>query len=59
MIASIEAGRWNEMQFFLGKCMTEKDLEKLKELRGRNIKENVAKALDQHFADLQSKKGKR
>ena len=59
MIASIEAGKWNEMQFFIGKCTTEKDLEKLKELRGRNIKENVAKALDQHFADLQSKKGKR
>lgn len=46
------------MQFFISKCTTEKDLEKLKELRGRNIKENVAKALDQHFADLHAKKGK-
>jgi DNA-binding protein Fis len=59
VIASIEAGKWNEMQFFIGKCAAEKDLEKLKELRGRNIKENVAKALDQYFADLQSKRGKR
>lgn len=58
VIASIEAGKWNEMQFFIGKCTTEKDLEKLKELRGKNIKENVAKALDQHFEELQSR-GKR
>jgi hypothetical protein len=46
------------MEFFIGKCTSEKDIEKLKELRGTNVKENVAKALDQHFADLQSKKGK-
>jgi hypothetical protein len=59
VIASIEAGKWNEMQVFIGKCTTEKDLEKLKELRGRNIKENVAKALDQHFEELQSRRGKR
>ena len=58
MVACIEAGKWNEMQFFIGKCTTEKDLEKLKELRGRNVKEVVAKALDQHFTDLQNKKGK-
>src|SRR5277367_2114160 len=38
------------MQIFIGKCMMEKDLEKLKELRGRNVKEVVAKALDQHVA---------
>jgi len=55
----MEAGRWNEMQFFIGKCTSEKDLDKLKELRGRNVKENVAQALDQHFADIQAKKGKR
>lgn len=36
----------------------EKDVEKLKELRARNVKEVVAKALDQHFADLQNKKVK-
>jgi hypothetical protein len=55
----MEAGRWNEMQFFIGKCTSEKDLEKLKDLRGRNLKENIASELDQHFADLQAKKGKR
>ena len=54
----MEAAKWNEMQFYISKCVTEGDLEKLKELRGRNIKENVAKALDQHFTDLSSKKGK-
>ena len=59
MVACIEAAKWNEMQFYIQKCTTEKDLEKLKDLRGRNVKENVAKALDQHFADLNSKKGKR
>lgn len=59
MIACMEAGRWNEMQFFIGKCVSERDLEKLKDLRGRNLKENVASALDQHFEDLQAKKGKR
>ena len=59
MVACIEAGKWNEMQFYIQKCTTEKDLEKLKDLRGRNVKENVAKALDLHFADLNSKKGKR
>ena len=58
MVACIEAAKWNEMQFFIGKCTTEKDLEKLKELRGRNVKEVVAKALDQHFTDLQNTKGK-
>jgi len=58
-VASIEAGRWNEMQFYIQKCTTEKDLEKLKDLRGRNVKENVAKAIDQHFAELNSKKGKK
>jgi hypothetical protein len=58
VVACIESGKWNEMQFFISKCTTEKDLEKLKELKGRNIKENVAKALDQHFAELQAKKGK-
>ena len=58
MVVCIEAGKWNEMQIFIGKCMTEKDLEKLKELKGRNVKEVVAKALDQHVADLQNKKGK-
>lgn len=47
------------MQFYIQKCTTEKDLEKLKDLRGRNIKENVAKAIDQHFSDLNSKKGKK
>ena len=47
------------MQFFIGKCTTEKDLERLKELRARNVKENVAKGLDQHFADLNSRKGKK
>jgi hypothetical protein len=47
------------MQFYIQKCTTEKDLEKLKDLRGRNIKENVAKAIDQHFVDLNSKKGKK
>jgi len=54
----MEAGRWNEMQFFIGKCTSEKDFDKLKELRGRNVKENVAQALDQHFADIQAKKGR-
>ena len=58
MVVCIEAGKWNEMQFFIGKCTSEKDLEKLKELRGRSVKEVVGKALDQHFADLQNKKGK-
>jgi hypothetical protein len=58
VVACIEAGKWNEMQFFIGKCTTEKDLEKLKELRGRNVNEVVAMALDQHVADLQNKKGK-
>jgi Vps16, C-terminal region len=59
VVACIEAGKWNEMQLFISKCTTEKDVEKLKELRGRNVKENVAKALDQHFVDLHTKKGKR
>jgi len=58
-VASIEASRWSEMQFYIQKCTTEKDLEKLKDLRGRNVKENVAKAIDQHFAELNSKKGKK
>jgi len=58
VVACIEAGKINEMQFFIGKCTTEKDVEKLKELRARNVKEVVAKALDEHFADLQSKKVK-
>jgi len=55
----MEAARWNEMQFFIEKCTSEKDLDKLKELRGRNVKENVAQALDQHFTNIQAKKGKR
>ena len=47
------------MDFFMLKCTSEKDLEKLKELRTRNIKENAAKALDEHFARaVHSKKGK-
>lgn len=46
------------MQFFIDKCTAERDVEKLKELRGRNIKENVAKAIDQHLADLQAKRGR-
>ena len=46
------------MQYFIAKCTSDTDLEKLRELRGRNVKEVVAKALDQHFADLQNKKGK-
>ena len=54
----MEAGKWNEMQYYIGKCTTEKDVERLKEIRGRNVKENVAKALDQHFQDLTTKKGK-
>jgi hypothetical protein len=58
VLACIEAGKFNEMQFFIGKCTMEKDMEKLKELRARNVKEVVAKALDQHFADLQNKKVK-
>lgn len=57
-MASIEAGKWSEMQFYIGKCTTEKDLEKLKDLRGRNPKENVVKALDQFFTELNTKKGK-
>jgi hypothetical protein len=55
----MEAARWNDMEMFIGKCVTEKDLEKLRQLKERNIKENVAKALDRHFADLTTKKGKR
>ena len=58
VVACIEAGKWNEMQFYIDKCTAEKDVEKLKELRVRNIKENVAKALDQHFAELHVKKGR-
>ena len=54
----MEAGKWNEMQYFIGKCTAEKDLEKLKDLRGRNPKENVAKVLDQFFTELNTKKGK-
>jgi len=46
------------MQFYISKCTTEADLERLKYLRGRNIKENVAKELDHHFADLSAKKAK-
>jgi hypothetical protein len=46
------------MQFYISKCTTEKDLEKLKDLRGRNAQENVAKVLDQHFADLRNAKSK-
>jgi hypothetical protein len=58
VVACIEAGKWNEMQFYIGKCSAEKDWEKLKDLRGRNPAENVAKALDQFFAELNTKKGK-
>lgn len=58
VVASMEAGKWNEMQYYIGKCTSEKDIERLKEIRGRNVKENVAKALDQHFQDLTTKKGK-
>ena len=54
----MEAGKWNEMQYFIGKCTAEKDLERLKDLRGRNPKENVAKVLDQFFTELNTKKGK-
>jgi hypothetical protein len=54
----MEAGKWNEMQYYVGKCTSEKDVERLKEIRGRNVKENVAKMLDQHFVDLTTKKGK-
>jgi hypothetical protein len=55
----MEAGRLNEVKFFIGKCTSEKDLEKLKDLRGRNLKENISGLLDEHFAELQAKKGKR
>jgi vacuolar protein sorting-associated protein 16 len=58
VVACMEAGKWNEMEFFLVKCISEKDLEKLKELRTRNIKENAAKALDEHFSRVVQKKGK-
>jgi len=57
-VACVEAGKWSEAQFFIGKCTSERDLERLKDMRRRNLKETVAKALDQHFADLQAKKGK-
>jgi hypothetical protein len=57
-MACMEVSKWNEMQFYISKCITEADLEKLKDLRSRNIKENVAKELDQHFAELSAKKGK-
>jgi hypothetical protein len=46
------------MQFYIQKCTAEKDLEKLKDLRGRNPSDQVAKALDQFFSDLNTKKGK-
>ena len=58
VIACIEAGRWNDMEFFIGKCVTETDLEKLKDLRGRNPKEIVARALDRHFVESSSKNSK-
>jgi len=46
------------MEYYIGRCISEADVEKLKELRRRSPKENVAKALDRHFQDLQAKKGK-
>ena len=54
----MEAAKWNDMEFYVGKCVTEKDLERLRNLRGRHVKENVAKALDRHFSELSPKKGK-
>jgi hypothetical protein len=56
VIACAEASKWNEMEFYISKCTSEKDLDKLKDWRGRISKENVTKALDQHFTDLRNRK---
>ena len=39
VMACVKAGKWNEMQFFIGKCTSETDLEKLKELKGRTVRD--------------------
>jgi len=46
------------MEYYISRCVSEADVEKLKELKRRTPKENVAKALDRHFQDLQAKKVK-